>query len=85
MARTLQQLQESITRLIEQQGPDAPVAAFIFTMEDVFLIDEDTLEETPLPVDVCADVLNEVEDSDYICEQVFEMIDDELTRKGVKK
>jgi hypothetical protein len=85
MARTLQQLQESITRLIDQQGPDAPVAAFIFTMEDVFLIDEDTLEETPLPVDVCADVLNEVEDSDYICEQVFEMIDDELTRKGVKK
>jgi len=85
MARTLQQLQESITRLIEQQGPDAPVAAFIFTMNDVFLMDEDTLEETPLPVDVCADVLNEVEDSDYICEQVFEMIDDELTRKGLNK
>jgi hypothetical protein len=85
MARTLQQLQQSVARLIDQQGPDAPVAAFIFTMEDVFLIDEDTLEETPLPVDVCADVLNEVEDSDYICEQVFEMIDDELTRKGVKK
>jgi hypothetical protein len=85
MARTLQQLQQSVARLIEQQGPDAPVAAFIFTMEDVFLIDEDTMEETHLPVDVCADVLNEVEDSDYICEQVFEMIDDELTRKGVKK
>ncbi len=85
MARTLQQLQESITRLIDQQGPDAPVAAFIFTMNDVFLMDEDTLEETPLPVDVCADVLNEVEDSDYICEQVFEMIDDELTRKGLNK
>jgi len=85
MARTLQQLQESITRLIDQQGPDAPVAAFIFTMNDVFLMDEDTLEETPLPVDVCADVLNEVEDSDYICEQVFEMIDDELFRKGLKK
>lgn len=85
MARTLQQLQESIARLIDQQGPDAPCAAFIFTMEDVFLCDKDTLEETPLPVDVCADVLNEVEDSDYICEQVFEMIDDELTRKGVKK
>jgi hypothetical protein len=84
MARTLQQLQESITRLIDQQGPDAPCAAFIFTMEDVFLCDEDTLEETPLPVDVCADVLNEVEDSDYICEQVFEMIDDEIRRKGLR-
>ena len=85
MARTLQQLQESITRLIDQQGPDAPVAAFIFTMEDVFLMDKDTLEQTPLPVDVCADVLNEVEDSDYICEQVFEMIDDEISRKGLNK
>ena len=85
MARTLQQLQESITRLIDQQGPDAPCAAFIFTMEDVFLMDKDTLEQTPLPVDVCADVLNEVEDSDYICEQVFEMIDDEIRRKGLNK
>jgi hypothetical protein len=85
MAQTLQQLQESIARLIDEQGPDAPVAAFIFTMNDVFLMDEDTLEETPLPADVCADVLNEVEDSDYICEQVFEMIDDEIRRKGLNK
>ena len=83
MARTLQQLKESVDRLIQQQGPDAPVAAFIFTMEDVFLMDKDTLEETPLPVDVCAQVLNEVEESDYICEQVFEMIDDEIRRAGV--
>ena len=27
MARTLQQLKESVERLIQQQGPDAPVAA----------------------------------------------------------
>ena len=80
MARTLQQLQESIQRLIKEQGPDAPVAAFVFTMNDVFLMDKDTLEETPLPVDVCHQVLNEVEESDYICEQVFEMIDDEIRR-----
>ena len=55
----------------------------LFRSEDVFLMDKDTLEETPLPVDVCAQVLNEVEESDYICEQVFEMIDDELRRAGV--
>jgi len=35
MYRTLQQLKESVERLILEQGKDAPVAAFIFTKEDV--------------------------------------------------
>jgi hypothetical protein len=85
MARTLQQLQESITRLIEQQGPDAPVAAFLFTMEDVFIWDEEGGEQIPLPVDVSTDILNEVEDADYIYTQVFDMIDDQLREKGLNK
>ena len=85
MARTLQQLQESITRLIEQQGPDAPVAAFLFTMEDVFTWDEEGGEQIPLPVDVSTEILNEVEDADYIYTQVFDMIDDQLREKGLNK
>jgi hypothetical protein len=85
MARTLQQLKESIDRLIDEQGKDAPVAAFIFTKDDVFLMDEETLEETYLSVDVCDQVLNEVEENDYIVEQVFECIDDEIRRLKLKK
>jgi hypothetical protein len=85
MARTLGQLKESVDRLIDEQGKDAPVAAFIFTKDDVFLMDEETLEETYLPVDVCDQVLNEVEENDYIVEQVFECIDDEIRRLKLKK
>jgi uncharacterized iron-regulated membrane protein len=83
MARTLQQLQESVARLIEQQGPDAPVAAFLFTMEDVFTWSEDGGEQVPLPVDVSSAILNEVEDCDYVYTQVFDMIDEELRNRGL--
>ena len=36
MNRTLQQLKESVEKLIEQQGAEASCAAFIFTKEDVY-------------------------------------------------
>jgi chaperonin GroEL (HSP60 family) len=87
MYRTLKQLQDSIQRLIELQGEDAPVVGFIFTKEDVqvqeltedddFLeIDCDSLEECyPGIVDT---VLERVGDHDYIYEQVFEMIEDAI-------
>ena len=40
MNRTLQQLKETVDRLIEQQGAEASCAALIFTKEDVFTMDE---------------------------------------------
>lgn len=76
MARTLQQLKESVERLIEQQGKDAPCAAFIFTNEDVFDLNEEfnpqyyTIEQSEL-------ILNEVDELDYIYETIFECIDDQ--------
>lgn len=84
MARTLQQLKESIEKLIESQGVDAPVAAFIFTQEDVFELDS---EGNPiyLPLDDIDVVLNEIETGDYIFEQVFECIDDEIRRLKIAK
>ena len=79
MARTLQQLKNSIENMIQEQGKDAPVAAWIYTQEDVFELDE---EGNPiyLPLDDIAKVLNEVEDGDYIHEQIGECIDDEIRR-----
>ena len=79
MARTLQQLKESIENLIAQQGADAPVAAWIYTKEDVFVID-DECNPIHLSLNDSADVLNEVEDEDYIHEQIAECIDDEIRR-----
>lgn len=84
MARTLQQLKESVERLIEHQGNDAPVAAFIFTQEDVFELDNDG-NPIYLPLDDIDVVLNEIETSDYIYEQVFELIDDEIRRLKIAK
>ena len=83
MARTLQQLKESVERLIEQQGADAPVAAFIFTNEDVFTWENDGGDQVPVDRNVAEKVLNEVEDIDYIYTQVFEMIDDQLLSLGI--
>lgn len=84
MARTLQQLKESVENLISQQGADAPVAAFIFTQEDVYEVDEETLDQNHLPLDVAEQVLDEIEGYDYIYEKVFECIEDQITMLKVK-
>ena len=77
MARTLQQLKESIDRLIEQQGADAPVAAYIFTNEDVFKMDEDGNPD-PVPLEIAEKVLDNVDSYDYPYEVIFDCIDNEL-------
>jgi hypothetical protein len=83
MARTLQQLKESVENLISQQGADAPVAAFIFTQEDVFVMDENC-DQHHLPLDKAEQVLDEIDSLDYIYEQIFECIDDQITMLKVK-
>lgn len=77
MARTLSQLKESVERLIQQQGPDAPVAAFIFTNEDVIELDEE-FNPQYFSIDFVEEVLNEVDENDWIYEQIGECIDDEI-------
>ena len=44
MYRTLSELRDSINELIEQQGENAPCAAFVFTGNDVFEYNEETGE-----------------------------------------
>lgn len=83
MARTLQQLKETVERLIEQQGKDAPVAAWIYTQEDVFEMDEEN-NPTPYPLEITKEVLNEVADLDYIGSQIGECIDDEVKRLQIR-
>jgi hypothetical protein len=77
MARTLQQLKESVDRLIEQQGEHAPVAAFIFTNEDVYVMDEDGNPD-PVQREIAETVLNNVEDYDHIYTEIFDVIETEL-------
>ena len=77
MNRTLQQLKESVNRLIEQQGPDASCAAFVFTKEDIFEMDQNG-EEVYFSEEVTNTVLNDLNESDYMLQEAFDCIEDFL-------
>ena len=77
MNRTLQQLKESVERLIEQQGAEASCAALIFTKEDVFNMDENG-EEVYFSEQITNKVLNNLDETDYLVERAFDCIDDYL-------
>ena len=75
---TLSQLKQRIDKLIEDQGEESPVAAFIYTKEDVVLYDDDG-NETEIEDDrIIEDVLYNVEDTDWIYTQIQDSIYDEL-------
>jgi len=75
MARTLQQLKESVDHLIEQQGLTAPCSALIFTREDVYEIDENGdfiyLEES-----ITNKVLEYLNDTEIVMQKAFDCISD---------
>ena len=75
MNRTLQQLKETVDRLIEQQGADASCAALIFTKEDVFVMNDDG-EEVYFDEEITNKVLNDLDETDYILEKAFDCISD---------
>ena len=75
---TLSQLKQRIDKLIETQGEESPVAAFIYTKEDVALYDDDGNEVEIEDDTIIEDVLYEVEDTDYIYTQIQDSIYDEL-------
>ena len=77
MYYTLSQLRDAINQKIVEQGESAPVAAFIFTGNDVVTEDDDCNEVT-YPDGVVQEVLIGVGDNDYIYSQVLEQIDDEI-------
>ena len=80
MYRTLSELKTLVDTLIEDQGEDATCASFIYTKQDVFYFNDVENDEVYLPVDDANQVLNEVGDTDYIYQQIGELIDDEVSR-----
>ena len=75
MNRTLQQLKESVERLIEQQGADASCAAYIFTKEDVF-VENDDFEQVQCSEEITNKVLDDLDSTDYILGKAFDCIED---------
>jgi len=79
---TLSQLKQRIDKLIETQGEESPVAAFIYTKEDVVQYDDD-FNEVEIEDDmIIEDVLYNVEDTDWIYTQIQDSIDDELSHRS---
>ncbi len=78
MYRTLSELRDTVNRLIESQGENAPCAAFVFTQHDVFEYNEETNQDDYFSTLFTQDVLCDVGGSSYIYEQVGEMIDDAI-------
>ena len=81
MNRTLQQLKESVEKLIEQQGADASCAAFIFTKEDVFEMDDDG-NEVYCGKQLTNKVLNDLDETDYILEKAFDRIEEFIKERA---
>ena len=78
MYRTLSELRDTINQLIESQGENAGCAAFVFTQHDVFEYNEETNQEDYFSSLFTQDVLADVGGSDYIYEQIGEVIDDAI-------
>ncbi len=84
MYRTLAQLQSSIQELINEQGENAPCAAFVFTKNDVMYYEDgddgfpDFNEEKFLSDEYTDGVLLTLGGCDCIYEQVNEIIADEI-------
>ena len=79
MYRTLSELRDTLNQMIESQGEDAACAAFVFTQHDVFEFNEETNQDDYFPSLFTQDVLADVGGSDYIYEQIGEVIDDAIS------
>jgi len=79
---TLSQLKQRIDQLIEDQGEESPVAAFIYTKEDVLQYDDDGNEVEIEDDRIVEDVLYNVEDTDWIYTQIQDSIYDELSHRS---
>ena len=81
----LKDLQERVNKLVEQQGPDAECAAWIYTKEDCHLKDEngefdyDNVVEDP---EVVERIFDEVGNIDYIYQVIQECVD-EVTEENL--
>ena len=79
---TLAQLKTKINKLIENQGEESPVAAFIYTKEDVVQYDDDFNEVEIEDDRIIEDVLYEVEYIESIYTYIHESIEDELRHRS---
>ena len=80
MTITLAQLRESVNDLIKNQGPDAPVAAWICTKDDVVDYPDGGVNVTE---EIAFKVIENLDQYDHIYTEIFDLIDQELREANV--
>jgi len=82
MTRTLAELRQAINQLIARQGEHAPVAAWIYTKDDVLDYPDD---EVTVTEEVANKVIENLDQYDHIYTEIFDCIDEELRQVEVLK
>ena len=85
MNYTLKQLQDRVSRMIEEQGEDAECAAWIYTKEDIHLKDENGEIDYDIEVNdpaLVARIFDDVGQIDYIYTVIQDCVD-EVTEEQV--
>ena len=79
MNYTLKQLQDRVSRMIEEQGEDAECAVWIYTKNDCHLKDEDGNFDYQNNVEdpaLIARIFDDVGNNDYIYQVIQESVDE---------
>ena len=71
---TLNELLESVTRMVEEYGGETSVASFIITEADVVTYDDDG-NDHQAPSAIAVQVLDELEDDPFIHEVLNDKVD----------
>ena len=85
MNYTLKQLQDKVSRMIEEQGEDAECAVWIYTKNDCHLKDEDGNFDYQNNVEdpaLIARIFDDVGNNDYIYQVIQESVD-EITEENL--
>jgi hypothetical protein len=81
LTRTLFELRKAVENLIQQQGGSAPVAAWIYTKEDVL----DYPDDVDVTESIAYQVIENLDDYDHIYTEIFDCIEEELRQMSVLK
>lgn len=87
---TLSQLRDSVNRMIEQQGEDAPCAYWIYSKEDSYVIDENDdfqyiYDNGGEDAEAVVNALDELQEVDYVYTVIQECLDEIVEEKRMLK
>ncbi len=85
MNYTLKQLQDKVSRMIEEQGEDAECAVWIYTKNDCYLKDEDgnvDYQNNVEDPELVRRIFDDVGNNDYIYQVIQESVD-EITEENL--